>query len=110
QAELGADRVPSFIAWNVAENWNWVLYSTGPRNDFLAESNQTLKIQLAMMLGGMVLIAGTIGLLARRTLRPVQFVVQSMERLGLGDLTAHVPEVPDTSRNEVHLLLANLRR
>lgn len=110
QTKLGADEVPSFVAWDVAEKWNWVLYGTGPRDSFLAESNQTLKIQLAMMLGGMVLTAGTIGLLAHRTLRPVQSVVQGMEQLGQGDLGGHIPDVPRHSRNEVHLLLANLKR
>src|SRR5690606_35737043 len=85
-------------------------YSTGAKADFLSESNQTLKMQLAMMLAGMVLTAGTIGLLTRKTLRPVQYVVQGMERLGQGDLTGHVPEVPGASHNEVHLLLGNLKR
>ena len=110
QAELGPDRTPSFIAWDVTDKWNWVLYGTGERDSFLAESDQALRIQLALMLGGMALTAGTIGTLAHRTLRPVQRVVHGMEQLGRGDLSGNIPDVPGHSRNEVHLLLANLKR
>ncbi len=110
QTNIGPQATPSFVAWNAVDTLGWMLYSVGQRDDFLAASTKTLKVQLALMLGGMVLICGTIGWLARINLRPMRDVVNGMARMGQGNLTGHIPEVPSPSRNEVHLLLGNLKR
>src|SRR5690606_33427452 len=66
--------------------------------------------QMGMMLVGTLLISLLTGWLAARTLRPVRNIMQGMEMLGRGDLTAQVPVVPKNSRNEIHVLYDNLRR
>lgn len=99
-----------FVAWRHIPNWDWVLYGTGKRSDFMAANQRVLIIQLAIMVVGTLLIALLVGWLASRTLRPVRDVMQRMERLGKGDLTARVPAVPARSKNEVHALYEYLRR
>lgn len=97
-------------AWEAIENWDWMLYATGKKSDFMAESLQALTVQMIMMLAGTLLISLIVGWLAGRTLRPVADIMQRMEKLGKGDLTAPVPAVPPNSRNEVHVLYDYLRR
>lgn len=99
-----------FLAWNRVDNWNWLMYGMGDQSAFLQASYKTLFIQLVLMLVGTLLISLLVGWLASRTLRPVRRVILGMERLGQGDLTMRVPDVPAHSKNEVHTLLDNLKR
>ncbi|WP_368644190.1 methyl-accepting chemotaxis protein [Castellaniella ginsengisoli] len=98
-----------FLAWQTIPNWGWLMYGFGSVDDYLAESNREMWIQLGVMLLGTLLISLLIRWLARRTLGPVHHVVVGMQRLGSGDLTREVPDSPAGSRNEVHLLLDSLR-
>ncbi|RTZ42607.1 HAMP domain-containing protein [Candidimonas sp. SYP-B2681] len=110
QVNLGDAATSKFIAWQAVKNWNWLMYGIGNQSDFLQESYDHLLTQLALMLVGTLLISLLVGWLASRTLRPVGQVISGMERLGQGDLTAHIPDVPSDSKNEVHALLDNLRK
>lgn len=101
---------PVFLAWRHIENWNWVVYGFGTEDDFLADSNRSLWIQLGLMLLGTLLISFLVRWRAASTLRPVQQVVQGMERLGEGDLSTPVPDAPANSHNEVHTLLGSLTK
>ncbi|MFT0533603.1 methyl-accepting chemotaxis protein [Castellaniella hirudinis] len=97
-----------FLSWKTIPNWNWMIYAFGPMDSYLAASDRQMWIQLALMLGGTLLIAFAIFWLARRTLAPVHTVVTGMRRLGAGDLSQDVPASPTHSRNEVHQLLHSL--
>lgn len=99
----------TFVAWKQVENWDWLLVSTGPRDEFLAASRQDLKIQMLVMLVGVLLIAGLVGWLSSATLRPVRDMIKAMVRVGQGDLSVDLPQVPARSRNEVHILFGSLR-
>ena len=98
------------IAWEPIENWNWVLYGVGKEADFMSASLHSILMQMGLMLVGTLMISLLAGWLASRTLRPVRDIMQGMEMLGRGDLTAQLPAVPANSRNEVHALYENLRR
>src|SRR3546814_16992564 len=63
-----------------------------------------------LMLVGTLLISLLVGWLAAMTLRPVRQVIGGMEKLGQGDLTARIPQVPAQSKNEVHVLFNYVRR
>ncbi len=107
---MGADNTSRFMAWRTVDNWNWILYGVGDQNAFLQKSYEYLAIQLALMLIGTLLIALLVGLGVSRTLRPVRGVMDIMERLGAGDLSNRIDDVPANSKNEVHALLDNLKR
>jgi len=109
-ARVRAEGGDEFVAWRKVDNWGWLMVGRGKRADFLASSQRLILMQLAMMLVGTVLISAIAGWLSAATLRPVRGVIAGMERLGQGDLTWPVPDVPPGSRSEVHALLANLRR
>ncbi len=104
-----ADGETHLVAWKQIENWGWVLYGVGEEDLFMAASMRALMVQMAMMLAGTLLISLLVGSLAARTLRPVRDIMERMERLGNGDLTAQVPAVPPRSRNEIHVLYEYLR-
>src|SRR3546814_12032651 len=76
----------------------------GDQNEFLMQSYIYLAYQLGLMLVGTLLISLLVGWLAAMTLRPVRQVIDGMEKLGQGDLTARIPQVPAQSKNEVHVL------
>ncbi|HLT99166.1 MAG TPA: methyl-accepting chemotaxis protein [Burkholderiaceae bacterium] len=98
------------VAWDAIDNWDWVLYGAGKKSDFMAASMRGIFTQMGMMLVGTLLISLLTGWIAARTLRPVRDIMQRMELLGRGDLTARIPGVPKNSRNEIHVLYDNLRR
>ncbi|WP_019937141.1 methyl-accepting chemotaxis protein [Bordetella sp. FB-8] len=110
EVDMRGDGHTDFIAWRRIPHWNWLMVAHGKSADFLAASNKVIHIQLAMLLVGAVLIAGLVGWLAASTLRPMRGVINSMMRLGQGDLSEPLPAVPSTSRNEIHRLFDNLRR
>ncbi len=110
QVNLGDDAAAKFFAWQTVKNWDWLMYGIGDQSDFLQESYEHLLTQLALMLVGTLLISLLVGCLASRTLRPVGQVIWGMEKLGQGDLTTNIPDVPIDSKNEVHALLDNLKR
>jgi methyl-accepting chemotaxis protein/type II secretory pathway pseudopilin PulG len=110
QIDLNGDGKTDFVAWRRVPHWNWLMVAHGRSADFLAASNKAIHIQLAMLLVGAVLIAGLVGWLATSTLRPMRGVINSMVRLGQGDLSETLPAVPSASRNEIHRLFDNLRR
>lgn len=110
QLSNGTDTVEQFIAWEAVDGWNWVVYGVGEKSAFLQASVQQLIHQAILMLVGTLLISLLVGWLAARTLRPVRQVIDVMDKLGQGDLTTRVPEVPPRSRNEVHVLLGNAKR
>ncbi|NYT85594.1 Cache 3/Cache 2 fusion domain-containing protein [Pusillimonas harenae] len=99
-----------FVAWSTVKGWNWLTYGMGDQHAFLMQSYKQLAYQLGLMLIGTLLISLLVGWLAARTLRPVKQVIEGMERLGQGDLSARIADAPPASKNEVHTLLANLRR
>ncbi len=107
---LGAENTARFMAWRTVDNWNWILYGVGDQNAFLLKSYQYLAIQLALMLIGTLLISLLVGLGVARILRPVRQVIEVMEKLGAGDFSNRIDDVPANSRNEVHALLDNLKR
>ncbi|MEB2398641.1 MAG: methyl-accepting chemotaxis protein [Alcaligenaceae bacterium] len=106
----GSEPVDQFIAWESVDGWDWVVYGVGEKSEFLQASMRQLTQQAALMLAGTLLISLLVGWLAARTLRPVRQVMDVMDKLGQGDLTARVPDVPSHSRNEVHVLLGNAKR
>ena len=107
--DMGADSHTHLVGWRPIESWNWMVYAVGKQADFLRSSQQLLIYQMLMMLAGTLLISLLVGWLAARTLRPVRQVIEGMNRLGQGDLSADSIDVPENSRNEVHLLLSKLR-
>lgn len=107
---FGAEGETYFVAWHQVPNWDWVLFGAGKQADFLEESDQLFYLQGGLMLGGIALLALLLGWVTTRTLAPVKQIVMGMERLGQGDLSLEVAAVPAGSRNEVHILLDNLRR
>ncbi|NYT62146.1 Cache 3/Cache 2 fusion domain-containing protein [Alcaligenaceae bacterium] len=107
---LGNDPVAKFLVWATVPNWGWLMYGVGDQSAFLQASYQYLLTQLLLILVGTLLISLLVGWMASRTLRPVRQVIQGMEKLGQGDLTMPIPDVPANSKNEVHALLGNLRR
>jgi len=100
----------TFVAWRGVENWNWLLVGSGQRSEFMAAGRRNVMMQLLVMLVGTLVIAGLVGWLASATLRPVRDMIKAMVRVGQGDLTVGLPEVPTRSRNEVHVLFGNLRQ
>lgn len=106
----GDDATAQFIAWDTVAGWDWLMYGVGDQHAFLMESYKQLAYQLGLMLIGTLLISLLVGWLAAKTLRPVRQVIDGMERLGQGDLTARIADVPSASKNEIHTLLGNLRR
>lgn len=106
----GDEASAQFLAWNTVKGWDWLIYGMGNQQAFLMQSYKQLAYQLGLMLIGTLLISLLVGWLASRTLRPVRQVIEGMERLGQGDLTARIADVPPGSKNEVHSLLGNLRR
>ncbi|WP_199173200.1 methyl-accepting chemotaxis protein [Pollutimonas subterranea] len=107
---MGTENTARFMAWRTVENWNWILYGVGDQNAFLLKSYEHLAIQLALMLVGTLLISLLVGFGVSRILRPVRQVIEIMERLGAGDLSNRIDDVPAKSKNEVHALLDNLKR
>ncbi|MVW78250.1 methyl-accepting chemotaxis protein [Bordetella sp. 02P26C-1] len=107
EVDLGNDRGNSYLSWSNIPHWNWMLYSSGPVDEFLAASRRSTLIQGLLMLIGTLAIVGVVGLLLRQTLRPVRGVVNALERLGEGDLTVDIPPAPANSDNEVHKLLSS---
>src|SRR3546814_501851 len=99
-----------FVAWDTAKGWDWLVYGMGDQNEFLMQSYIYLAYQLGLMLVGTLLISLLVGWLAAMTLRPVRQVIDGMEKLGQGDLTARIPQVPAQSKNEVHVLFNYVRR
>lgn len=97
-----------YIAWSQVPGWNWIVYGAGDQDEFLAESNQALFIQLALMLLGTLLISLLVWWVAQHTIRPVRQVVDALDMLERGDLTADLPMVPEHSNNEIHSLLGHL--
>ncbi|HEX7747590.1 MAG TPA: methyl-accepting chemotaxis protein [Bordetella sp.] len=110
ELDLNGTGKTDFIAWRRIPHWNWLMVAHGKSADFLAASDRAIRIQLAMLLVGAVLIAALVGWLATSTLRPMRGVINSMVRLGQGDLSETLPAVPSASRNEIHRLFDNLRR
>jgi len=110
EVALGENGEPQFLAWQPVKNWNWLMYGVGESDRFLQDSSENLRLQMLLMLMGTLLISVLIGWLAAATLRPVRQVIAGMVRLGQGDLTGHIPDVPANSKNEVHTLLDNLKR
>jgi methyl-accepting chemotaxis protein len=110
--ELGeGDNASSkFLAWDAVEGWNWLMYGMGDQDDFLMQSYIHLAYQMGLMLIGTLLISLLVGWLAAMTLRPVRQVIDGMEKLGQGDLTVRIPQVPAQSKNEVHVLFTYVRR
>jgi methyl-accepting chemotaxis protein len=106
---LGQEGTPSVVAWHTVKNWDWVMVGSGKRADFLAKAHRELAVQIGMMLAGTLLIAALIGGFSAWALRPVRDMLAGMQRLGQGDLTGRLPEVPEVSRNEVHILFRSLR-
>jgi methyl-accepting chemotaxis protein-2 (aspartate sensor receptor) len=109
EAAAAAGEDANYIGWQRVSNWNWLLYGMGKRDAFLAESQRSMFIQVALMLVGTLLISLLVGWLASRTLRPVRQVIQGMDKLGAGDLRLDIADVPAGSRNEVHVLLDHLK-
>lgn len=99
-----------FVAWDTAKGWDWLIYGMGDQDEFLMQSYIYLAYQLGLMLIGTLLISLLVGWLAAMTLRPVRQVIEGMEKLGQGDLTARIPQVPAQSKNEVHVLFNYVRR
>ncbi|MGB3289384.1 MAG: methyl-accepting chemotaxis protein, partial [Burkholderiaceae bacterium] len=112
QVRLGAGDAASdrFVAWDTVPGWDWLMYGMGDRGEFLMQSHIYLAYQMGLMLIGTLLISLLVGWLAARTLRPVRQVIDGMEKLGQGDLTARIPQAPPHSRNEVHVLFSNVQR
>lgn len=106
--ELGSPPKDRYLAWNSVPNWNWLLYSVGDEADFLANSEKQFYLQSVLLLIGTLLISLLVGWLASVTLRPVHQVIDGMVRLGQGDLTVDIPDVPVNTRSEVHALFENL--
>lgn len=107
---FGSEGEPYFMAWQPVSNWNWVLFAAGKEADFLRASDRLYILQGGLMLGGIVILALLLGWVTTRTLAPVKQVVLGMEMLGQGDLSLEIAAIPAGSRNEVHVLLDNLRR
>jgi len=105
QEDLGGGRGVNFVSWTKVPNWNWLLYSSGPKNAFLAASRHDNWVQVLLMVIGTLAIVGATAWLAKKTLRPVNDVMQVLDRLGKGELDFDIPEVPAQSNNEVHRLL-----
>ncbi|MBV6271492.1 Cache 3/Cache 2 fusion domain-containing protein [Alcaligenaceae bacterium CGII-47] len=99
-----------YIAWSRVPGWDWIVYGAGDQASFLDESNRALSIQLALMLLGTLLISFLVWWVARYTIRPVRQVVDALDMLERGDLSADRPLVPERSNNEIHSLLAHLTR
>ncbi len=110
EVTLGQDATAQYMAWTTVKNWDWLMYGAGDKDEFLHESYDALYMQLGLMTIGTMLISLLVGWLAARTLRPVARVIEGMERLGQGDLSARIHNVPANSRNEVHTLFHNLKR
>ncbi|SAI69868.1 methyl-accepting chemotaxis protein [Bordetella ansorpii] len=110
QVQTGEGSAVDLAAWKAIKNWDWMMVAMGPRADFLAASHRQLAIQAGLLLAGAILIAALIGWLATAALRPIGGMIAGMQRLGDGDLTTRLPEVPKQSRNEVHILYAALAR
>ncbi|WP_317135371.1 methyl-accepting chemotaxis protein [Pollutimonas sp. M17] len=112
QVELGDGQAAGsrFVAWDTVPGWDWLMYGMGDRGEFLMQSHIYLAYQMGLMLIGTLLISLLVGWLAARTLRPVRQVIDGMEKLGQGDLTVRIPQVPPHSKNEVHVLFNNVRR
>ncbi len=106
----GKDAGSKFVAWDTVEGWNWLMYGMGDQDEFLMQSYIYLAYQMGLMLVGTLLISLLVGWLAAMTLRPVRQVIDGMEKLGQGDLTARIPQVPAQSKNEVHVLFNYVRR
>lgn len=107
---FGSEGAEYFMAWHQVPNWNWMLFAAGKEADFLRASDRLYLLQGGLMLGGIFVLALLLGWVTTRTLAPVGQVVRGMEQLGQGDLSLEVAAVPAGSRNEVHVLLDNLRR
>lgn len=97
-----------YIAWSQVPGWDWIVYGAGDQDAFLEESNRALTIQLALMLLGTLLISLLVWWVAQHTIRPVRQVVDALDMLERGDLTADLPTIPKHSRNEIHSLLGHL--
>jgi methyl-accepting chemotaxis protein len=104
EVDLEDGRGESFVSWTKTQQWDWILFSSGPAEQFLADSRENSMFQLLLMLGGTIVIVGAVGWLSRRTLKPVGRVVSALEHLGQGDLAVDIPSVPKDSNNEVHKL------
>lgn len=105
-----ADGHDKYLAWSVVPGWNWILYGAGNQDDFLAESQQALYMQLLIMLAGTLLIALLVWWIARVTLKPVGQVIGGLERLEQGDLSVQIAAIPTASHNEIHILLGHLAK
>lgn len=98
------------LAWRYIENWDWLVYSFGTEEAFLADSREQTMYQALVMLAGMLLISGLVWWRTKRTLSPIQAVVQSMLALGQGKLNQTFANSPSHSKNEIHLLLNSLKQ
>lgn len=99
-----------YVYWVQVENWDWLMVGRGAQSDFLALSNKELLVQIILMVLGTAFIAGLIGWLAAKLLRPLRNVMDGMTALGEGNLTIAVPDVPENSRSEVHALFRSFKR
>ena len=109
-AGSGPEAGAQFVAWDTVGGWDWLIYGMGQQSAFLQDSREYLLFQLALMLVGVMLIALLVGWLASKTLSPIRLVIEGMEKLGQGDLTLRIPDVPARSNNEVHTLFNNVRQ
>ena len=87
-----------------AERWGWRVVGTAWMDEFLDETTQLRNFLIAAGVVANLLACAVIYVLVRQRLSPLTGIMNTMERLGEGDLTINVADADGRSRNEIHRL------
>ena len=101
---------PKITAYRTSPSWNWVIGAGSFVEEFTAESQtQRNLLILAGTIIGLVCM-GVIYALVQSRLKPLGKAVESLERLGAGDLSFSMADADPDSRNEMDRMAASLAR
>jgi methyl-accepting chemotaxis protein len=103
-ASDGGKPKDKFAVFLNAPSWGWILGGGTFTEEFLSEANK-LRTELIVESGiAALLLVTLLYLLVMARFKRINPMLDAMGRQGKGDLTASVPNVPETSRNEIDVL------
>ncbi len=88
--------------------WGWLMATGSYIDEFTVEARSLRNTLVALCIGGALIVTIALYAVARRQLSPIRVLLQTMEEVGKGNMTAQFPRVEPGSSNELDLMSSAL--